>query len=121
MNTKRADNRKMARIIPKGFPWRLIIISAALIYAVLTFIDQRNKLELANKKNEELIQQQEALENDIDHLERRKAFVNTDDYVEQNVRSRLGWVGEDDIIFYAADPSDATQQSSQGTESTPDQ
>ena len=79
--------------------WCRIILCVAAIYALsgiglklITIVSQKHK-QVA------LLEQQAALEQQVEDLEQQEAYVGTEEYIEQAAREKFGWVKEDEIIF----------------------
>ena len=86
--------------------WCRIILCVAAIYALsgiglklITIVSQRHK-QVA------LLEQQAALEQQVEDLEQQEAYVGTEEYIEQAAREKFGWVKEDEIIFRKKNAAD---------------
>ena len=78
---------------------RLLIIGAVVIYAIIVLINQQITLSEQAAQKEELQAQATELANEQESLERKLEYVDTDEYIEQTARERLGWIKEGEIIF----------------------
>lgn len=86
--------------------WCRIILCVAAIYALsgiglklITIVSQRHKQVT-------LLEQQAALEQQVEDLEQQEAYVGTEEYIEQAAREKFGWVKEDEIIFRKKNAAD---------------
>lgn len=86
--------------------WCRIILCVAAIYALsgiglklITIVSQKHK-QVA------LLEQQAALEQQVEDLEQQEAYVGTEEYIEQAAREKFGWVKEDEIIFRKKNAAD---------------
>ena len=86
--------------------WCRIILCVAAIYALsgiglklITIVSQRHK-QVA------LLEQQAALEQQVEDLEQQEAYVGTEEYIEQAAREKFGWVKENEIIFRKKNAAD---------------
>ena len=86
--------------------WCRIILCIAAIYALsgiglklITIVSQKHK-QVA------LLEQQAALEQQVEDLEQQEAYVGTEEYIEQAAREKFGWVKEDEIIFRKKNAAD---------------
>ena len=86
--------------------WCRIILCVAAIYALsgiglklITIVSQKHK-QVA------LLEQQAALEQQVEDLEQQEAYVGTEEYIEQAARENFGWVKEDEIIFRKKNAAD---------------
>ena len=86
--------------------WCRIILCIAAIYALsgiglklITIVSQRHKQVT-------LLEQQAALEQQVEDLEQQEAYVGTEEYIEQAAREKFGWVKEDEIIFRKKNAAD---------------
>lgn len=101
--SERVPKEKNKKFSAKKIPWRTLILFAMLIYAAITFIDQEKQLNAADARHAELLKQEAAAQEELDYLERKENMIETDKYVEQSVRERLSWIGEDEMLFYAGE------------------
>lgn len=99
--SEKTISKENIKNLHRKFPWRTVIILCAAVYAIITFFDQKSQLDAADKLNRELTEQEAAVTEELEYLERKENFVDTDEYVEQSVRDRLGWIGDDELIFYS--------------------
>lgn len=86
--------------------WCRIILCVAAIYALsgiglklITIVSQRHKQVT-------LLEQQAALEQQVEDLEQQEAYVGTEEYIEQAAREKFGWVKENEIIFRKKNAAD---------------
>ena len=86
--------------------WCRIILCVAAIYALsgiglklITIVSQKHK-QVA------LLEQQAALEQQVEDLEQQEAYVGTEEYIEQAAREKFGWVKENEIIFRKKNAAD---------------
>lgn len=86
--------------------WCRIILCVAAIYALsgiglklITIVSQKHKQVT-------LLEQQAALEQQVEDLEQQEAYVGTEEYIEQAAREKFGWVKEDEIIFRKKNAAD---------------
>ena len=86
--------------------WCRIILCVAAIYALsgiglklITIVSQKHKQVT-------LLEQQAALEQQVEDLEQQEAYVGTEEYIEQAAREKFGWVKENEIIFRKKNAAD---------------
>lgn len=91
---KAEENKKKFRLKP-------FLVGVALVFAVLTFITQQQRMAQIVQEREELEQQRIQLMNKTQRLERMLQYSQSDSYIEQMAHKRLGWVKPGDILFYS--------------------
>ena len=80
---------------------KVFVLIGVLVYASLTFFNQQTLLAAQQTKQEELLAEQEALNQEIDYYKNEREYIGSDDYVEREARERLGWLkpGEKKYVF----------------------
>ena len=80
---------------------KVFVLIGVLVYASLTFFNQQTLLAAQQTKQEELLAEQEALNQEIDYYKNEREYIGSDDYVEREARERLGWLkpGENKYVF----------------------
>ena len=86
--------RKRGRIL------RLLVIISIMVYFGIVFVTQQADIKIANEKKQELTNQLELLEHEAELLSRRQDHLGSDSDLENRARDKLGWVKDDEIVFY---------------------
>lgn len=94
-NTKEKRKRKYSR----QTIWIAAILSVAAVYTGVTIAIQRGDLAARKDKNRKLTTEIEELRGQLEDLERQKAYIGTDAYVEKKAREQLGFVKKGEILF----------------------
>ena len=95
---------------------KVFVLIGVLVYASLTFFNQQTLLAAQQPKQEELLAEQEALNQEIDYYKNEREYIGSDDYVEREARERLGWLkpGEKKYVFPENDDPAADSSSERG-------
>ena len=71
---------------------KLFVLIGVLIYVCVTFVNQQSLLTSQLARQSELLEKEEALERDIEYYKNELDYIGTDEYVEQEARTRFGWL-----------------------------
>lgn len=81
------------------FRFKLLLLAFFLIYVgVAIYVQQMNIYELEEKK-EELTLEYEQTQDELDRLEHKSEYMNTNDYIENTAREKLGLAYEDELVI----------------------
>ena len=88
-----------------GFSVALVIMVIIMLMIVITYgrIDLQKKQDEYTLKEEQLLEQIEAEEKRAEEIEEYRKYTQTQKYVEEVAKEKLGLVYEDEIIFKAED------------------
>lgn len=90
----------------KHMPLKIMVTAFAfafICFAVYQFFNQRSILSDQQKRIEQLQEQQQALNEELESINRLKEYVNSPAYAEQYLREKLGMIKEGEIIFNTDD------------------
>lgn len=90
------DDRKKYRVKPR-FIFVLVVVLLALAGAAL--FSQEQKLAEIESKKQALADEYDELENEKQRLQYMIEYAQTDEYLIQYAREKLGFVAPDDIKF----------------------
>lgn len=84
-----------------GFSVALVIMVIAMLMLVITYgrFDLQRKLDEYTLKEEHLQEQIEAEEQRAEEIEEYRKYTQTQKYVEEVAKEKLGLVNENEIIF----------------------
>lgn len=85
----------------RRFKLKPFLIGVGLVFALLTFIMQQQRMAQIIAERDDLEKQRLQLMNTTQRLERMLQYSQTDSYIEQMAHKRLGWVKPGDILFYS--------------------
>lgn len=78
---------------------KILIVVGVLIYTIFTFANQQTLLAEQLKRKDELAAQQADLEREMDFRKNELNYIGTDAYIEQQARTRLGWLYPDEVKY----------------------
>lgn len=102
---------------------KVFVLLGVLVYASLTFFNQQTILAVQQTKQQQLLEEQDALNKEINYYENERDYIGSDEYVEREARERLGWLkpGERKYVFpESSDSASAAPSDSADPSSTPD-
>ncbi|MGI6161210.1 MAG: FtsB family cell division protein [Christensenellales bacterium] len=77
----------------------VVALAAFLIYAGFTFFDQQARLNRIHNEQLEVNKAMEQVQNEIDLLESKVKYTESDEFIEGLARERLGWVKEGETRY----------------------
>ena len=88
-----------------GFSVALVIMVIIMLMIVITYgrIDLQKKQDAYTLKEEQLLEQIEAEEKRAEEIEEYRKYTQTQKYVEEVAKEKLGLVNENEIIFKSED------------------
>ena len=88
-----------------GFSVALVIMVIIMLMIVITYgrIDLQKKQDEYTFKEEQLLEQIEAEEKRAEEIEEYRKYTQTQKYVEEVAKEKLGLVNENEIIFKSED------------------
>ncbi len=90
---------KTAKKKKAGFKIKLVLLAAFLIYAGFSIYTQQINIDELQSQNEGLEQQYEQVQDELARLEHQSEYINTQNYIENTARDKLGMVYSDEIIL----------------------
>lgn len=78
---------------------KVLIIAGVLIYTIFTFINQQSLLSEQLCRRDELAAKQAELEREMDFRKNELNYIGTEEYIEQQARTRLGWLYPDEVKY----------------------
>lgn len=75
------------------------VVLAMLLVVTIKSIELREKNESYDQELVALNQQIKEEEDRTDEIEKYSAYIDSDEYIEQIARERLGLIGKDEILF----------------------
>ena len=90
---------KSRRKIKIGRMMVTLLFLATVTVCCLNYYQQELRLRAINREKEELIRRRDELMIEESRLKRLLEYTKTDNYVEQYVRDRLGWIKDGEIII----------------------
>lgn len=102
---------------------KVFVLLGVLVYASLTFFNQQTILAVQQTKQQQLLEEQDALNREINYYENERDYIGSDEYIEREARERLGWLkpGEKKYVFpESSDSASAAPSDSADPSSTPD-
>ncbi len=90
---------------------KLFVLIGVLIYVGVTFVNQQSLLVSQRTRQATLTEQEESLQREIEYYQNELDYIGSDEYVEQEARSRFGWLkpGETKYVEGAQSAPAATQ------------
>lgn len=79
------------------------VVLAMLLVVTIKSIELREKNESYDQELVALNQQIKEEEDRTDEIEQYSAYIDSDEYIEQIARERLGLIGKDEILFQSED------------------
>jgi len=79
--------------------FKFLILAIFLVYAGITIFGQQTKIDDLKSAQEDLTISAEQAQTDLDRLEHKSQYMNTNEYVENAARERFGLVYDDELIF----------------------
>lgn len=88
-----------------GFSVALVIMVIIMLMIVITYgrIDLQKKQDAYTLKEEQLLEQIEEEEKRAEEIEEYRKYTQTQKYVEEVAKEKLGLVNENEIIFKSED------------------
>ncbi|MDD5016562.1 MAG: septum formation initiator family protein [Eubacteriales bacterium] len=81
------------------FRFKLLLLSAFLVYAGLSIYTQQTNINTLKSEQEALMAEYEQAQTELSRLEYKAEYMNTDNYVEDTAREKFGLVYEGEIIL----------------------
>ncbi len=79
------------------------VVLAMLLVVTIKSIELREKNESYDQELVALNQQIKEEEDRTEEIEQYSAYIDSDEYIEQIARERLGLIGKDEILFQSED------------------
>ena len=79
-----------------------IVVMGLLLYAGCVFVEQENQMKNLNKEKQKYASLIDEAKLKSEELKETKSRINTDEYIEQYAREKLGLVMPYEIIFVDA-------------------
>lgn len=105
---KKRHRYKFSRILVFG-------LIGASSYLFLNLVSYRSEMARAMEEQHALAEKQATLERSLAYNENKLEFIGTDEYIEQEARSRLGWVRENEILYVDSADRDRPQEKERAT------
>ena len=86
--------------------FKFLILAVFLAYAGFTIFGQQAKIDELKSAQEGLTISVEQAQTELDRLEHKSQFMNTNEYVENTARERFGLAYEDELILQPSDDTD---------------
>jgi cell division protein DivIC len=83
--------------------FKLLILAVFLVYAGIAIFGQQTKIDELKAKQEALTIEAEQAQTELNRLEHKKAYMNTNEYIENTARERFGLVYENELILQEDD------------------
>ncbi|MBD5559165.1 MAG: hypothetical protein HDQ87_02220 [Clostridia bacterium] len=99
-------NKKKRRYTFNWGRLKFFIVLVVLAYTVVTMAGQQETLSKEITRQEELTRSQAETEQRLEYYENELDYIGTDEYVEQEARSRFGWVRSGEIKYLEGSSSD---------------
>ena len=90
----------------KHLPLKILVTAFAaafICFSVYQYFNQRAILSNQQERLEQLQQQQQALDEELESINRLKEYVNSEAYAEQYLREKFGMIKEGEIIINTGD------------------
>lgn len=84
---------------------KLFIIVVVLIYTLAALAGQQETLAKQIQRQEELTKSQAELEQQIEYYANELDYIGTDEYVEQEARTRFGWLMPGEVKYVEGNSS----------------
>jgi cell division protein DivIC len=81
------------------FRFKLILLACFLVYTGISIYTLQVNIGDLNIKKQELTQQYAQAQEDLSRLEHQNEYMNTDDFIENTAREKLGLAYEGEIIL----------------------
>lgn len=81
------------------FRFKLLLLAAFLVYAGVTIYGQQVKINALQDQQETLTQTAEQVQTELDRLEHKSEYLNTEEYVENTAREKFGLTYENEIVI----------------------
>lgn len=91
---------------------KLFVLIGVLIYASVTFVNQQSVLASQLDRQNALVEKEEALKRDIEYYKNELDYIGTDDYVEQEARTRFGWLKPGETKYVEGSSSEPVAEAS---------
>ena len=90
----------------KSVNWCRVVLCIAAVYAVVSI--GLKVLTIFSQKSAQaaLLEEQAALEQQVEELEKQQNYVGTEEYIEQAARDKFGWVKGNEIVFKKKDAAE---------------
>lgn len=79
------------------------LLCAVVLYAGITIMIQTGDLAARQERNSQLSAEIDALETEMEELDRQEEYIGSDAYVEKKAREEFGFVKEGEILFKVQD------------------
>ncbi|WAM32060.1 FtsB family cell division protein [Caldicellulosiruptor naganoensis] len=89
--------KKVFKVLKRLFVLAFVIFFS--IYSVTTIVKQQMILKQVKAQQKEVIQQIEKIKKENEYLKRLAQYVQTEEYIQQVAREKLGLVGKNEIVF----------------------
>lgn len=120
------ETKKKPKYRLKVTRFLLIVAVIVILYVMYGIVDQQSEYSAQLVERVQLKEENMALERELQYYQNAADFIGTDEYVEQEARTRLGWLmpdevkyvaGSEDTTYQAPPQGERTQQGTQGTAS----
>lgn len=81
--------------------FKLLLLAFFLVYAGVAIYGQQVKIDTLQDKQQTLATDYEQAQLELNRLEHKKEYMNTNDYIEDTAREKFGLVYKNEIIFAA--------------------
>lgn len=78
---------------------KFLIVFSVLAYSIVMMANQQFILNEQYQKQQELLQQKEALEADKDYYTNELEYIGSDSYIIKEAKERLGWLFEGETKY----------------------
>lgn len=86
---------------------KLLIIFGAVVYTLFSISNQQSAYSAQVQKQRDLEMENTALERELEYYENEADYIGTDAYVEQEARTRLGWLKPNEVKYMSDTDSSA--------------
>jgi len=84
------------------FRFKLILLALFLAYAGFTIYGQQTKIESLRAEQDVLAETEQQVETQLQRLEHKYEYMNTEEYVEKAAKKIYGMTNEDEIVIEQA-------------------
>jgi len=81
------------------FRFKLLLLALFLVYAGITIYGQQVKIESLQEEQQVLSERAQNTQTELDRLEHKSEYMNTEEYVENTARERFGLTYENEIVI----------------------
>ena len=96
---KSEEKKKQKKKMTTAGKIKLLIVLGVLAYVIVMVVNQQLMMQQLEAEKAALSEQKQQLETDKNYYENELEYINSDEYVEQEAKDRLGWIKDGETKY----------------------